>query len=120
MGARDVADSTIDRATFEDLKATAGADFVHELVETFLSEAPEMLKDLRAAVASNDADRFRRAAHSLKSNSNTFGALALGTLARTLELQGLNPVREAGGAPLEALELEYARVAAALTELKRA
>jgi len=26
---------TLDRATFEDLKATTGADFVQELVDTF-------------------------------------------------------------------------------------
>jgi HPt (histidine-containing phosphotransfer) domain-containing protein len=115
-----MADTTIDRATFEDLQATAGADFVRELVDTFLGEAPSMLRDLRAALAANDVQRFRRVAHSLKSNSNTFGALGLGTMARTLEQQGLGPVRDAGGAPLEALELEYGRVAAVLTELKSA
>ena len=42
------------------------------------------------ALAAGDAERFRRAAHSLKSNSNTFGALALGALARELELGGLD------------------------------
>ncbi len=30
-------DTAIDRATFENLKATAGADFVHELIDTFLT-----------------------------------------------------------------------------------
>ena len=45
-----------------------------------------MLAELRAARAAADADRFRRAAHSLKSNSHTFGALGLGALARDLEL----------------------------------
>ena len=34
-----------------------------------------MLAELRDALAGGDADAFRRAAHSLKSNSNTFGAL---------------------------------------------
>ena len=57
-----------------------------ELVDTFLEEAPRMLDELRAALAAKDADRFRRAAHSLKSNSNTFGALKLGAMARDLEL----------------------------------
>jgi len=115
-----MADAAIDRATFEELKATAGSDFVGELIETFLAEAPMMLDDLRHALSMNDADRFRRAAHSLKSNSHTFGALALGAMARELELGGLRPVHEADGAPLEALTLEYARVARSLTELKRA
>jgi HPt (histidine-containing phosphotransfer) domain-containing protein len=112
--------ATIDTATFEELKATAGADFVRELIDTFLEEAPRMLDDLRSALAENDAERFRRVAHSLKSNSNTFGALPLGTLARTLELGGIAPVRDAGGAPLETLAAEYDRVAKALAGLKRA
>ncbi len=69
-----MSETTIDRATFEALQQTAGAEFVGELVDTFLSEAPLMQQDLRAALAAGDADRFRRAAHSLKSNSLTFGA----------------------------------------------
>ena len=112
--------ATIDAATFEELKATAGADFVRDLIDTFLDEAPRMLGDLRSALAANDAERFRRAAHSLKSNSNTFGALPLGTLARTLELGGIAAVREAGGEPLDTVAAEYDRVAKKLAELKRA
>jgi HPt (histidine-containing phosphotransfer) domain-containing protein len=108
--------SVIDSATFEELKDTAGADFVVELVDTFLVEAPLMLDDLRAALAAGDAERFRRAAHSLKSNSNTFGALTLGTMARALELGGLPD----GPAPLDALAQEYARAATALAELRDA
>ena len=110
---------TIDAAIFDDLKQTAGAEFVVELVDTFLVEAPGMLADLRSALAAGDADRFRRAAHSLKSNGNTFGAVTLGGMARELELGGLEPTRKAGGGPLDALASEYARVAQALTELKR-
>jgi HPt (histidine-containing phosphotransfer) domain-containing protein len=110
----------IDRATFDELKDTAGAEFVVELVDTFLLEAPRMLADLRGALAAGDADRFRRAAHSLKSNSNTFGAATLGTMAKKLELGGLAPVALAQGAPLDDLAREYARVALALTELKDA
>jgi histidine phosphotransfer protein HptB len=111
---------TIDRAVFDELKETAGAEFVAELVETFLAEAPVMLDDLRRALAAKDADKFRRAAHSLKSNSNTFGALALGAMARELELTGLAPALDSNGAALDALEQEYVRVAAALAELRHA
>ncbi len=106
----------IDAATLAELQASAGADFVAELVDTFLEEAPLMLAELKGALAAGQAETFRRAAHSLKSNANTFGALALGTLARDLELGGL----EAGKAPgaLDRLEQEYGRAAAALTELR--
>ena len=111
--------ATIDQTTFDELKATAGADFVSELVGTFLAEAPAMLADLRSALAAGDADRFRRAAHSLKSNSNTFGALTLGALAKNLELTGIAPAAAAKGATLDSLDAEYARVATALKELAR-
>ena len=108
----------IDAATFAELQATAGADFIDELVQTFLEEAPAMLAELRSARAAGDADRFRRAAHSLKSNSHTFGALALGALARELEVGGMDadPARDARR--LDALESEYARAAEALKDLR--
>jgi len=105
----------IDAATFAELQDTAGAEFVSELVGTFLEEAPQMLAELRAAMADASADRFRRAAHSIKSNANTFGALRLGEMARQLELGGL----PADAAPLDALQAEYQRVAAALQDLAR-
>ena len=105
--------SPIDIATFDELRQTAGADFVVELVETFLEEAPQMLAELRQTLAAEQADAFRRAAHSLKSNSHTFGATALGAQARELELGGM----PAGTAALDALDAEYARAAAALKDL---
>ena len=108
---------TIDRATFHALAETTGADFVRELVDTFLQEAPAMLDDLRDALATQDADKFRRAAHSLKSNCNTFGALAMGAMARELELTPVSTVAHGGTEPIAALDDEYARVAAALTGL---
>jgi HPt (histidine-containing phosphotransfer) domain-containing protein len=109
-------DDPIDAATFAELKDTAGADFVADLVATFVDEeAPPMLAELRAAWAEGAVERFRRAAHSLKSNAMTFGALPLGEMARALELGGL----PAGDAPLAALEAAYARAAAALRERVR-
>ncbi len=54
---------TIDRATFAELQDAAGADFVAELVQTFLEEAPVMQQELRDALASGNADSFRRAAN---------------------------------------------------------
>jgi HPt (histidine-containing phosphotransfer) domain-containing protein len=110
--------SPIDLATFTELQETAGADFVNELVDTYFEEAPGMLAELRSAHAERAADRFRRAAHSLKSNSNTFGAFALGAMARDLELKGMDPDPARDAAALDALEAAYATVAAALKELR--
>ncbi len=107
-------DPTIDPDTFTALGDMAGTEFVTELVDTFLEEAPRMLAELHAAYTKGDAETFRRAAHSLKSNSNTFGAMQLGNHAKALELEGLEAT---GPAALEALDAEYARAAHALKAL---
>ena len=106
-------DDIIDTATFAELQANAGADFVAELVGTFAEEAPTLLAELRSALAGGQVDRFRRAAHSLKSNSSTFGARRLAERARALELGGM----PADSAALDALESEYADSLAALQHL---
>ena len=112
--------STIDLATFGQLKETTGTEFVVELVDTFLEEAPRMLEDLRKALAARDADKFRRAAHSLKSNGNTFGALRFGAMARELELSGVESALATKPDPVAALAQEYALVKAALMDLRHA
>lgn len=99
----------IDPHTFDDLQATAGADFVVELVETFGEEAPQLVEELRSALAARSAERFRRAAHSLKSNGNTFGATRMAEMARALEIGGLPP--DAAAVDALAAELETTLVA---------
>jgi HPt (histidine-containing phosphotransfer) domain-containing protein len=111
---------TIDPAVYEALEQNVGKEFVGELVDTFLADAPRMLEDLRDALTARDADRFRRAAHSLKSNSNTFGARTLGAMARDLEVNGLDAALKASPGVLEALASEYAIAAAALKALRDA
>ena len=111
--------SRIDPGTFAELQANAGADFVCELVDTFAEEAPQIVAEMRSALAAGAAERFRRAAHSLKSNSATFGARAPEALARGLELAGLaaDPARDQ--AAIDALQAALDRAAAALKELAR-
>ena len=105
----------IDAATFKALQEAAGAEFVAELLDTFLEEAPRMMGELDSALAARDAEAFRRAAHSLKSNSYTFGAVAFGARAKALELGGF----EVAGKASE-LRQEFERVAIALRELRDA
>jgi len=111
-------ESVIEKAIYTELQETAGAEFAAELVGTFLEEAPGMLAELRSARTASDAERFRRAAHSIKSNANTFGASKLAALARDLELKGLDadPARDV--VALTTLEAEYARAATALKALR--
>lgn len=79
----------IDPEIFNELKDATGDEFAAELVNTFLEEAPGMIKALKAAVQTSDVVGYRRAAHSIKSNANTFGAVALSDLAKAAELGDL-------------------------------
>jgi CheY-like chemotaxis protein len=66
-------------------EATGDEEFVNQLVETFLEEAPSLLKALSEAIGSGDVVSLRRTAHTLKSNARTFGAERLGTRCQELE-----------------------------------
>lgn len=94
----------IDKATFDELKQMSGAEFINELIDTFLEDAPKLTAELRAALAANNADSFRRAAHSMKSNAATFGASQLAELAKDLELLGKENRLHETGDRLRALE----------------
>ncbi len=107
----------IDKATFEELKQMSGADFINELIDAFLEDAPDMIQNMRTAAATGDVETFRRNAHSLKSNAYTFGATELGGLARELERMG----RESNlaiGTRLDVLNEELGKVAQELSELR--
>ena len=108
----------IDLAVFVNLREMMGADFMVELVDTYLQDSPEMLAQMHQALDAQDAESFRRAAHSLKSNSANFGAMQLSALARELEMMGReNRLGEAGDTLVKA-EKEYAQVEQALEALK--
>ena len=106
----------IDPATFAAFEDHAGADVVDDRVGTFVEEAPRRIADLRAALAAGDADRFRRAAHALKSDGIILGALTLGSMAKVVELAGID---DSTVAALDVLDDECTRVAAALKAMPR-
>jgi HPt (histidine-containing phosphotransfer) domain-containing protein len=106
----------LDATALQELLETTGGDrsFLAELIDTFLAEAPTLLADMQRALADGRADELRRAAHSLKSTSASFGAHGLARLARQIE----EPARAGtlGGLDARVAEAraEYARVEAAL------
>jgi HPt (histidine-containing phosphotransfer) domain-containing protein len=109
----------IDRRTFEELQQVSGADFVDELVDTFLEDTPERIAELRSALLRRDAEAFRRAAHSLKSNSATFGAHRLAAIARELELVGKENKLEGQAPKIDEFEGLYQKVARELKDLRQ-
>ena len=110
-----MSESSIDLAIFFELKEATGDEFVSELVLTFVDEAVVMLAELRQAVDTSDAESYRRAAHSIKSNASTFGAKKLAQLAREIELGACPEVGDLADA--DALEAEFQRSSEALRSL---
>jgi HPt (histidine-containing phosphotransfer) domain-containing protein len=110
----------IDPPTFQALKEMSGADFMPELIDTFLDDAPHMIDDLRRALTAGDVEAFRRTAHSFKSNCRTFGAMSLADLARELEFIARENRLADVGDKLERLAADYEGVASALKGLRDA
>jgi len=100
----------IDPVTFNELKQMSGADFINELIDAFLDDAPTMIQNMVSALDKKDVESFRRNAHSLKSNANTFGATELGILARELELMARENNLDVGN-KLEILKQTFDKVA---------
>jgi len=107
----------IDPATFDELKQMSGADFIGELIDAFLDDAPGMIQNMESALANKDIESFRRNAHSLKSNANTFGALELAGLAKELESMARENNLDIGNR-LEVLKEAFGKVAEELKGLR--
>jgi HPt (histidine-containing phosphotransfer) domain-containing protein len=72
---------------------------------------------MKRGLGQNDTDAFRRAAHSLKSNGESFGATRLADLARELEAIGRDGRLEEARPKIPQLESTYEETAQALKAL---
>ena len=106
----------IDEATFAGLLESLGGDveFLGELVEAYLAESPALFASMRQGIAGGEGPTLQRAAHSLKSGSAGFGAVAFAAQCRELEEMGKTGTLDGAGPKCEALEAAYGGVVAAL------
>ena len=107
----------IDKATFEELKQISGEDFINELIDAFLDDAPNMIQNMQSALETKDVESFRRNAHSMRSNANTFGAMELGALAKELEFMAKENNLDVGNR-LVVLSEAYGKVAEELKGMR--
>lgn len=110
-------DSIIDVPTFSALKESVGEDFIDELLSAYFDETPQLLSKLKQAFDDQDQETFTRAAHSIKSTSNSFGALHLGSMAKELEMMGRAGNLEGAPARLAVLLSTYEEVRRTLEKL---
>jgi HPt (histidine-containing phosphotransfer) domain-containing protein len=109
--------SFINMPTFEQLKEEMGADYMCELIDAYCEDTPRLIAELQQAITDQNTDALRRAAHTIKSTSNSLGAQQLGALARELELITKEGVLDGAVPRVERLLADYDQVRQALKEL---
>jgi len=107
--------TAINRTIYAALEESVGGEFITVMVDAFLEETPELMDSLKQSLSTGDADAFRRAAHSMKSNAATFGAIQLSEQARELEAMARAEKMSEIGSRLEVLE---EAVKSAIEEIK--
>jgi GAF domain-containing protein/CheY-like chemotaxis protein/HPt (histidine-containing phosphotransfer) domain-containing protein len=114
-------DGTIDAQVLSRLVDGTGGDaeFISELIDQFIAEAPELVAVARAGLEAGDADEVRRAAHTLKSNAATFGARHLAERSRGLEEAARHRSLDDGPRQLEGIAGELDLVREALPDAWR-
>jgi HPt (histidine-containing phosphotransfer) domain-containing protein len=110
----------IDQMILNTLLESVGGDetFLAELMETYLQDAPAQLASMEQALSSGNAEEFRRAAHSLKANSASFGAVELSQVCRQLEELGKSGRLESAAEQVARAEIEFEKVKQALLETR--
>ena len=111
----------IDQEVLEKLLEAVGGDgeFLAELLETYFADTPELFSTMHSAIDNQEPDDFRRAAHSLKSNSANFGAMELSQKAKELEEMGRSGDLDQVGEALADVETEYKKVKSALEMIQQ-
>jgi HPt (histidine-containing phosphotransfer) domain-containing protein len=85
MTSDEIGGTSLDAAALDDLRELGGDDFVAEVIDTFLADAPTLLAALHRSLDEGAAGELRRTAHTLKSNGATLGAGDFSELCRELE-----------------------------------
>lgn len=96
-------------AGFDDAQEEGEPDFVVELIDLYLAEAPRIFSTIRTALANNDWPSAKRAAHSLRGSSSNLGILQMAAIADDLEHRAANSEVSAEQL-LRELEAEFVNV----------
>jgi CheY-like chemotaxis protein len=108
----------LDPAALQDLRDLGGDEFLGEVVDVFLADAPALLATLRSSLERGDAEELRRTAHTLKSNGATLGAAAFAELCRAAEHQAKAGDLEGVPPLVDRIEQAFPALREALTSLR--
>jgi CheY-like chemotaxis protein len=108
----------LEAGALQNLRDLGGVEFLAEVVDAFLADAPALITSLRSSLGRQDTEELRRAAHTLKSNGSTLGATAFADLCRTVEQQAKDGRFDGVSQLVERIEQEYRLLQEALASLR--
>ncbi len=109
---------SLDESALANLRELGGDEFLSDMIGTFLADAPSLMASLRAALQRGEAGDVRRAAHTLKSNGQTFGGGSFANVCRELEERAKQDELDGAGELADRIDREYAALAEALAPLR--
>ena len=119
----DVQEETIiDRAELEHLKATLGSragSMLPTLVSSYFKQAEKLIDELETQIHAGDLNKVHRLAHTLKSNSASFGASRLAKISLHLELIARQKTLVGASLTLEKIRAEYILVKSSLLTVQQ-
>ncbi|MHA4870485.1 response regulator [Duganella sp. PWIR1] len=113
-------DDGINRQALDNIRALSpnnGDALLERVLQAFLRDTPAHLNIIRQAIAIDDAEQLRKAAHSLKSSSANVGASALSQRSKELEQLGRNDTTAGAAALLADMERYFQAARQALGAL---
>ncbi len=108
----------IDPDEWEVFKSMADPEILVELLDAYLSDSPQLIDQMRTGLAEGNVELVRRAAHTLKSNSASFGGTRLANASRELEMIAKGGNLDGAGPKLLQIQDEYAKLSALLEKSK--
>jgi CheY-like chemotaxis protein/HPt (histidine-containing phosphotransfer) domain-containing protein len=123
LGNGDVGPTAVDHVSLDDralknLRDLGGDDFLGEVIDAFLADAPELMATLRRSLDEQSAEELRRAAHTLKSNGATLGAEQFAERCRALEQRAKAGELNGASQVVDRIEQEYRPLAETLSTLR--
>jgi CheY-like chemotaxis protein/HPt (histidine-containing phosphotransfer) domain-containing protein len=108
----------LEAAALQNLRDLGGVEFLTEVVDVFLADAPALITSLRSSQERQDPEELRRAAHTLKSNGSTLGAVAFAELCRSVEQHAKDGRLDGVPQLVDRIEQEYRTLQEALASLR--
>jgi HPt (histidine-containing phosphotransfer) domain-containing protein len=108
----------LDPAAIERLHRLGGTKLVRGMIESFMTYAPTRMQAAHDALAANDLEQIRQAAHALKSSAGNLGASMLQETCRTLEVAAADMQQDRIQSLVDDMDAQLENVQHALAELR--